>query len=153
MRRKKLLLVGVLLLALTVLVPAAAVADGGGNNAGLAGTKQPQVFQMTPGQHLYGDATSMSLGPGGGWTIHVVVNMGPGTGSYKTVVEDCCIMGDTMLALALGPGGPLFDWGTSPGALQLGPVAMPQYGFKIVVVGYLDCPGGFPAGWYWDHWM
>jgi hypothetical protein len=153
MRRKKLLLVGVLLLALTVLVPAGAVADGGGNNAGPAGTKQPLVFQMVPGDHAAGETTSYGLWQAGGAEIHLVINMGPGMGAWRTEVVDGYIEGDTMLAIALGPGGPMWGWATSPNNIVFGPFSMPQYGWKLIIIGYIGCPGGFPAGWFWDHWM
>jgi hypothetical protein len=151
MRRKKLLLVGLLLLTLTVLAPAA-VASGGGNSTGLVG-EDAHYYEMVPGDYVGGTGTLYKLATMAGWDVFFVSNAGAGGGTFEMEIEDCCIMGDTMFAIAIGAGGVQRDFGTSPGALTLGPVNVPPGGWKLVLVGYLQCPGGFPAGYYWDIWM
>ena len=65
-------------------------------------------------------------------------------------IRDCCTAGNTMLALKLGAGG--LEWGraTHPDAISFGPVSMPEHYWVFVITGYVQCPGGFPASYYYD---
>jgi len=144
---KKLLMIAVVALCLTGLVGIGA--SGGGANAAEAGSAKatPIKLEMVPGQIRTGTGTLYALKE---WQVFVVINTSASTGNLKAVIEDCCIMGDTMIALMLGSGiSPQFDWGASPGAIQVGPVPM-RPGWALIVTGYVQCPGGFPAGYYWD---
>jgi hypothetical protein len=67
------------------------------------------------------------------------------TSWVEIIIEDCCIMGDT---IALARSGSMYWSATSPDVVYVagGPVPPGVYRF---FVGYIDCPGGFPAGYYW----
>ena len=72
-----------------------------------------------------------------------------GAGTWSMTIEDCCITGDTMAALGFIVGGGIVrGQATSPAVISLGPVASGG-GFGVVITGYTDCPGGFPAGYSW----
>ena len=151
---KKLLIIAVLALCLTALVGTAALGSGGVNSAGAASAKGTFVYQMAPGGYISDYNNLDGLMQAGYYDIQVIVNVGPGTGTWEMEIEDCCITGDTMLAIAIGPGG-LVDWGyaTSPATIWLGPLTMPPGNWVIVITGYIATPGGFPAGYYWYIWM
>ena len=151
---KKLLIVAVLALLLTALVGGTVATGSGGANSAGADAKDTFVYQMTPGQHVsdYGDlggTISQQV-----FDVYFIINTSTSAGNLKVVIEDCCIMGDTMLGILIRPGvSPVVKWATSPSVVTLGPVSMPGRNWALVIAGYLQCPGGFPAGYYWDIWM
>jgi len=149
---KKLFVIALLALCLTALVGVGA-SGAGGNAAGSASAKEPFVYQMSPGDYADGSNDLPGLWQQGYRDVILVINMGPGTGTWNMTIEDCCLMGDTMLAIKIGAGG--LEWGvaTSPDTINLGPVSMPAQSWALVITGYVRCPGGFPAGYYWYIWM
>jgi len=77
-----------------------------------------------------------------------------GTGTVEVAITDCCIMGDTMIALLLQYGIGFLDWalGTSPAsAIVSAPVS--TWGIYFIVTGFYACPGGFGAGYYIDAYF
>ena len=60
----------------------------------------------------------------------------------ELIVEDCCIMGDTICA----QGGGRRKCATSPNVVTHTATLNPgTYTFRV---GYARCPGGYPAGYY-----
>ena len=102
-----------------------------------------------------GQTFSVTVSPGSQWSaVSDLAAMFPS--DYDTVtlsvasatpitviVEDCCIMGDTMAA---GRPGKAF-FATSPDVISVsfGPWGPGTLSFACA---YIDCPGGFPAGYY-----
>ena len=96
---------------------------------------------------------SFSIGPGGSWSTTSVLYadapedydvyvMTVKEGCTVTVeVVDCCIMGDTMGLKA----GKKIHRATSPDTIVVSATLKP--GTYTFYVGYLDCPGGYPAGY------
>jgi hypothetical protein len=62
----------------------------------------------------------------------------------EVIIEDCCVMGDT---IAMGKNARRYWSATSPDLVIVGGWLNP--GDYTFYVGYIDCPGGFPAGYYW----
>lgn len=151
---KKLLIVAALALCLTALVSIGA--SGSGGNACPTCQVAPKAtlpYVMAPGDSVSDSGVLSGLFQLGYRDVFVVVNRGPGTGTWSMEIEDCCITGDTMLALKIGQGGVEVGRATSPDVISLGPVSMPAPSWLIVITGYIDCPGGFDAGYYYDIWM
>ena len=100
-----------------------------------------------------GSTYRFSIGPGGSWsTSSALYADAPAdydvyvmtvTQTCKVTVEvvDCCIMGDTM---GLKAGKKIFK-ATSPDTIKVSATLKP--GTYKFFVGYLDCPGGYPAGY------
>jgi hypothetical protein len=151
MRRKKLLIVGVLLLALAVVVPTVALAGDGGNSGGLGKAADVFVAKMSRGDSVLGEYGELA-GPISQrqFDVHVVVNVGSSRAAWQETITDCCVTGDTMVAIKLGTGGVQVERATSPESIALGPVALSPRQFVVVIVGYLSAPGGFPAGYHFD---
>lgn len=142
---KKLLLIALVALSLTALVGIGA-SGAGGNIAGAAAPKAtPIVYQMQPGQSVvdYAELTALRE-----WQVFVVANTSTSAGRVSASITDCCITGDTMIGLMLGPGLTLqFDYATSPDSVILGPQPLAARGLALIITGYINCPGGFPAGY------
>jgi len=72
-----------------------------------------------------------------------------GSGTFTASLEDCCIMGDTMIVLIkdfLTGSFVDYDYCTSPCVATASVNVSAPYGVYLVIVGYLDCPGGYAAG-------
>jgi hypothetical protein len=153
---KKLLLIAVLVLCLTALV-SVGVTGGGGNTAGPAPDAQTFQHLMVPGDAIvYPDGYS-DLGAHyweGDLDVHIIVNVSPSGGKLSMNIWDCCILADSMLALQVTPEGIVGGGGHGPGgSMHIGPIPVPAYSWAIGIAGYWWCPGGFPAGYYYDIYM
>jgi len=96
---------------------------------------------------------SFSIGPGGSWSTTSALYAGAPedydvyvmtiteTCTVSVEVVDCCIMGDTMGLKA----GKKIHQATSPDTIVASKTLKP--GTYKFYVGYLDCPGGYPAGY------
>lgn len=100
-----------------------------------------------------GSTYSFSIGPGGSYSeIHDLSADAPAdydtwrmtvtsTCTVTVTVEDLFITGDT---IALKAGGRILS-ATSPDAITVSKTLPP--GTYTFYTGYLDCPGGYPAGY------
>lgn len=148
--KKSLLVIFVLglLLSLAIMPVAAGGNSGGGSNIQVV---QPQHHKeghvLIPGGFLSGGSTLYKIAPldWDGFSIDVA-----GPGNVWIGIVDCCIMGDTMAAYAklVGTGQVKAGIATSPGEIWL-KFWVPSPQAIRVWVGYVDTPGGFPAGYNW----
>ena len=107
----------------------------------------------------YFSFTGEGTGPSNEWYYWVTVTVG---GSYVTAFfEDCCLPGDTVFVLLVSWKTKAWTWayqtssGTdyyptgNPAAGAYDELRVPQWDAIIIVFGYLDCPGEYPAGgWF-----
>ena len=77
-----------------------------------------------------------------------------GTDTFEIEVTDCCIMGDTMIAMLIEYGIGLVEYafGTSPQSATVSD-SVNGIGIYIVLAGYTYHPGSFPAGYYVDAYF
>lgn len=99
---------------------------------------------------------SFEIGPGGYWDVFstlsdvapydfdVYVMTVTNPCQVEVIVEDCCIMGDTIAMKA----GRMFWKATSPDTIDVKTPRVLSVGTYKFFVGYLDVPGGLPAGYY-----
>jgi hypothetical protein len=106
-----------------------------------AGAAKGQTFAVTvsPGSQWGTTSTLYDLFPA---DYDIVQLSAPSPTPVTVVVEDCCIMGDTMAA---GRPGKAF-FATSPDVISVS--FGPFQGSLGFACAYIDCPGGFPAGYY-----
>ncbi len=80
------------------------------------------------------------------WIIFTV-----GHGLLSVTVEDDEPLGDTMLSLLMSPITGLEDWAwaISPEPIEVSALSH-TYGFYLMMTGYRDCSGGYPAGYAVD---
>ena len=150
---KKLIAVAGLTLCLTLMVGISAT-SGGGNTAGTSGSEDPILLEMQPGDAMSGDEVLTAHAWEGETVVYIIRNTSSVSGTLRVDIEDCCIMGDTMIAVRIGPGlSGQVTFGTSPEHVKLRPVYMPPGPWAFVITGYWSCPGGFPAGYYWDIYL
>jgi hypothetical protein len=138
----------ILALALIVALTSAIVCAGD-NSAGGVSTEENFGFVISPGG--YAEGLNDLYGTIGQGYYDIVWFFVLGAGNLHLEVEDCCIMGDTMVAIGdLIIGGPasFLDWATSPDIITIN-VACPDFALGYMAVAYIDAPGGFPAGYYW----
>ena len=119
--------------------------SGGENTAGVAPDRTLFVYRMSPGDYIDSWSDLYDHAPA---DFDIFIFILTGTGSWAMEVEDCCIMGDTMVGVGKVAKTSVSGTATSPATFNLGPVSVDGRGFGIVLVGYTDCPGGFPAGYY-----
>ncbi|MHC4533340.1 MAG: hypothetical protein ACYS6K_05250 [Planctomycetota bacterium] len=138
------------ILALTLIVAlTSAIVCAGDNSAGGVSTEANYAFVISP--HGYAEGYSELDGTLGLGYYDIVWFMVLGAGDLNLEVEDCCFMGDTMVATgSLMIGGPasFMDWATSPDIISMD-VSCPDFALGYMLVGYIDAPSGFPAGYYW----
>jgi len=152
MRKKRLLSVAMLsLLPLLLLVQPVVGQEcqscGKPSNAfGVAPSGESKTLLIKKGQG-YGPVSLVAYGLGVDTTYTIIAI---GVGQLTILVEDCCIMGDTMFvsttAKLLGFPKEASDEQTSPANPS---VAITVIGIAVIQVeiGYSACPGGFPAGY------
>ena len=149
---KKLMVIAVLALCLTGMV--STVASGGGGNAVVGATPRGTlVYQMSPGDQISDSRNLYGLWQQGYKDVFFMINMGPDAGIWKIEIKDDGLMGDTMFAIKIGEGGFEWNWATSPEYMYFDVAHMEPGSWVIVITGYIDAPGGFPAGYYYDIWM
>jgi hypothetical protein len=131
--------------AVLLLTPMVAMANTAG--PGVDDTFGP--YQWTPGDYI-DTYNNLDAAIPADYDLAIFVLVGSGT--FSQYVEDCCIMGDTMIdvGIVIDPSGRniIRDTCTSPDTCNL---TWNVSGFAIIIkiMGYTDCPGGFPAGYYW----
>jgi len=147
-------MIAMVALCLTALVGVGA-SGGGGNADPQAEPKTTYTVRMVPGGYYegYSDLSGPFFGQ---WQfdLWIIVNVGSSTGSLTAEIEDCCILGDSMVATVITTEGHV-DGGaaTSPALIYLGPVSVPRYGWAAILTAYWFAPGGYPAGYYVRFWM
>jgi hypothetical protein len=138
------------ILALTLIVAlTSAIVCAGDNSAGGVSTEENFAFIIGPGE--YAEGLNDLYGTIGQGYYDIVWFITLGAGNLHLEVEDCCIMGDTMVAtgdLIMGGPAPFLDWATSPDIISIN-VSVPDFALGYMVTCYIDAPGGFPAGYYW----
>lgn len=114
-----------------------------------ADTSQPSsdaatyYFTMYPGASYYNSSTLYADAPADYDTYVMTVTE---TTTVTIEVEDCCIMGDTICGSAIVRGKRRTLCATSPDTVIVTKTLPPgTYEFNV---GYQDCPGGYPAGYY-----
>ena len=112
------------------------------------------MYEMQPGDHVPGGADLTAHAWEGMTNLFAIRNTSEISGTLRVEIRDCCIMGDTMLAIRLGPGlSGEVAFGTSPEHVVLRPVPLGPGPWSFIITGYWYCPGGFPAGYNWGVYL
>ena len=137
------------ILALTLIVVLTSTIVCAGDNACGVRTEENLGFAISPGESVGGFSILDGTISQGYYDILWFIVLG--AGNLHLEVEDCCIMGDAMLAngqLLIGGSTSYMDWAISPDIISLD-VGCPDFALGMMIMGYLVAPGGFPAGYDW----
>ncbi|MHC4536173.1 MAG: lipocalin-like domain-containing protein [Planctomycetota bacterium] len=138
-----------LTISLLIIASTSAIVCAGDNSTGGVSMEENFGFVISPGGYVEG--TSILDGTIGQGYYDVIWFFVLGAGNLHLEVEDCCIMGDTMIAvgdLIIGGPAPFMGWATSPDIISMD-VSCPDFALGYMLVYYIDAPGGFPAQYYW----
>ena len=151
---KKLLIVAVLALCLTALVGSTvAVGSGRANSTGTSSARHLFVYVMQPGDYIEDSSTLDGLLSEMSFDVFIIVNASSSAGNLRVEIEDIQVPGDTILGILTQPGvPPIVSWAASPSWITLS-ASLPEYGWVLVIAGYIDCPAGFPASYNYRIWL
>jgi hypothetical protein len=139
----------ILCLCVLFLVATSTGAWAGGNAPGTVSPAMSTfVHVMYPGDSFVDFPVLEDLMQNGDLDIYLLYLVGSGT--VGLTITDCCILGDTMLGLGkiwdVSGEQVVYDYATSPDNFTLSG-NINTFGIFLALVGYVDCPGGFPAGY------
>jgi hypothetical protein len=138
------------ILALTLIVALmSAVVCAGDNSTGGVSTEENFGFVISPGG--YADGIGSLAGTIGQGYYDIVWFIVLGAGNLHLEVEDCCVMGDVMVAsgqLIIGGPASFVDFAVSPDIISFD-VGCPDFAIGMMMMCYYAAPGGLPAGYYW----
>ena len=138
------------ILALTLIVAlTSAIVCAGDNSTGGVSTEDNFPIVISPGG--YAEGLNNVYGTIGQGIYDMLWFIALGAGNLNLQVEDAGIMGDTMLAVGgciIGGPPSFMDWATSPDIINID-VPCADFALGFMLMGYIDVPGGFPAGYYW----
>ena len=145
---KKLLVVAVFAVVLTALVGSSIVVGDSGNSAGIADRSSTFVWAPLMLGGSKSETGTLSAGLPTDFDVTFILPVGSGT--LNVEIEDCCILGDTMAGIFIQQGGVVdVQTATSPATIVKN-ISVSGWTWVLLITGYLDAPGGYPAGYYLD---